>query len=96
MSDQYVTLFISDLSGNKEIKKRQQRIRTLLKAYKVSFQEVDVAQDEDELERMRELVGDEAAVAPQIANGEEYCGDYVAFETAIEKENLEEFLKLKK
>ena len=40
----------------------------------MSFQEVDVAQDEDELERMRELVGDEAAVAPQIANGEEYCG----------------------
>ena len=38
------------------------------------FDIIDVAQDSEALERMRELVGDEEALAPQIANGEEYCG----------------------
>ena len=57
-----------------QIKKRQQHIRTQLEAHKVPFDIIDVAQDSEALERMRELVGDEEALAPQIANGEEYCG----------------------
>ncbi|KAL9968613.1 hypothetical protein ACROYT_G020725 [Oculina patagonica] len=90
-----VTLFFSDISGSKEIKKRQLRIRTVLEAQKLPFDIIDVAQDDVELERMREIVGDEEALAPQIANGDEYCGDFEAFEAAIEEENLESFLKLK-
>ena len=33
-----------------------------------------MAQDQDALGRMRELVDDEQAVAPQIVNGDDYCG----------------------
>lgn len=54
-----------------------------------------MAQDDVALEKMRELVGNEEALAPQIANGDEYCGDFEAFEAAIEEETLAEFLKLK-
>lgn len=90
-----VTLFVSDISGNKETKKRQQHMRTQLEAHKVPFDVIDVAQDSDALDRMRELVGDEEALAPQIANGDEYCGGFEEFEAAIEGENLGEFLKLK-
>ena len=50
------------------------RIRTLLEAHKIPFTVIDVAQDADALEKMRQLVDDEEAVAPQIANGDEYCG----------------------
>ncbi len=57
-----------------QIKKRQLRIRTVLEAQKLPFDIIDVAQDDVELERMREIVGDEEALAPQIANGDEYCG----------------------
>ena len=49
-------------------------MRTQLEAHKVPFDVIDVAQDSDALDRMRELVGDEEALAPQIANGDEYCG----------------------
>lgn len=56
---------------------------------------IDVAQDSDALDKMRELVGDEGALAPQIANGDEYCGGFEEFEAAIEGEHLGEFLKLK-
>lgn len=57
-----------------QIKKRQQRIRTVLEAQKLPFDVIDVAQDDVALEKMRELVGNEEALAPQIANGDEYCG----------------------
>ena len=33
-----------------------------------------MAQDDVALEKMRQLVGNEEALAPQIANGDEYCG----------------------
>lgn len=70
-------------------------MRTQLEAHKVPFVVIDVAQDSDALEKMRELVGDEGALAPQIANGDEYCGGFEEFEAAIEGEHLGEFLKLK-
>lgn len=57
-----------------QIKKRQQRIRTVLEAQKLPFDVIDVAQDDVALEKMRELVGNEEALVPQIANGDEYCG----------------------
>lgn len=109
-----VTLFISGISGSKEIKKRQQHISTMLQAQKIPFEIVDVASDPAALDRMRELVTkgkpkikdpddeeeddeeeEEVILAPQIANGDEYCGGYEDFENAIEMENLKEFLKLK-
>ena len=50
------------------------RIRTVLEAKKIPFEVIDVAQDYDALERMRQVVDDEEALAPQIVNGDEYCG----------------------
>ncbi|XP_073257858.1 SH3 domain-binding glutamic acid-rich-like protein 3 [Porites lutea] len=109
-----VTLFISGISGSKEIKKRQQHISSMLQAQNIPFETVDVASDPSALDRMRELVTkgkpkikdpddeeedeeeeEEVILAPQIANGDEYCGGYEDFENAIEMENLKEFLKLK-
>ena len=57
-----------------QIKKRQQRIRAVLEGQKLPFDVIDVAQDDVALEKMRQLVGNEEAIAPQIANGDEYCG----------------------
>jgi len=67
-------VFFANLLLSTQIKKRQQRIRTVLEAQKLPFDVIDVAQDDVALEKMRELVGDEEALAPQIANGDEYCG----------------------
>lgn len=50
------------------------RIRTVLEAKKIPFEVIDVAQDQEALGRMRELVDDEEALAPQIVNGIKYCG----------------------
>jgi len=89
----YTVMFNCLISS--QVKKRQMRIRTVLEAKKIPFEVIDVAQDQDALERMRQVVDDEEALAPQIVNGDEYCGNFEEFEAAIEAENLEEFLKLK-
>ncbi|XP_068698276.1 SH3 domain-binding glutamic acid-rich-like protein 3 [Montipora foliosa] len=90
-----VTLYFSDISGNKQIKKRQMHIRSMLEAQKIPFEVVDVAQDQEALEKMRRLVDDEEALPPQIMNGDVYCGTFEEFEASIEEGTLQEFLRLK-
>jgi hypothetical protein len=44
---------------------------------------------------MREGVGNVKALPPQIANDETYCGDFDLFLAAAQKNELEDFLKMK-
>ncbi|XP_071800691.1 SH3 domain-binding glutamic acid-rich-like protein 3 [Asterias amurensis] len=90
-----ITVYVSTVSSNMEIKKHQQRITMILSSKKFEFEEVDIASSEDDKKRMREICGDEKALPPQITNGDQYCGDFAKFEEAVEEETLEEFLKLK-
>ena len=53
-------------------------ITDVLAGYKIDFETIDVSSNRDELTRMRRIVGNETALAPQIANGEEYCGVSIA------------------
>ncbi|GFN77001.1 Sh3 domain-binding glutamic acid-rich-like protein [Plakobranchus ocellatus] len=82
------------LSSNSEIRKSQQTIQDILSGSKIEFTAVDVAANRDDLNKMREVVGNPTALAPQIANGDVYCGDFEAFQEAVENKALKEFLKL--
>lgn len=93
MGDQLV-VYITTVSSNFEIKKKQQRIKNILDGKKVSYTEIDIAQNADDKNKMRELMGDETALPPQIFVGESHLGDYDAFDAAVEEERLDEFLKL--
>ncbi|KAK3747265.1 hypothetical protein QZH41_009619, partial [Actinostola sp. cb2023] len=77
------------------IKKHQQKIFLILDSMKINYNKLDVATDSDLVGKMREIIDNEKALPPQICNGDTYCGDYEAFEMAIEEESLEEFLQLK-
>ena len=46
----------------------------VLSGKKIAFIKVDVSMDSDGRDKMREIVGDETALPPQIANGDSYCG----------------------
>lgn len=74
LSHKLIKVFFANLLLSTQIKKHQQRIRTVLEAQKLPFDVIDVAQDDIALEKMRQLAGNEEALAPQIANGDEYCG----------------------
>ncbi|KAK5880255.1 hypothetical protein CesoFtcFv8_023303 [Champsocephalus esox] len=91
-----VKVFYTSVSGSTEIKKRQQKILDVLSSKKVEFEAIDISQDSKIKDEMREMANDAMALPPQICNGNEHCGNYEAFLEAVENEQLEAFLKLKK
>ena len=89
-----INYYYSSVAGNLEIKKQQERIQMVLDGKKIPYNKLDVAASEDLKNKMRQIMGDEKALPPQLANGEKYCGNFDQFEEAIECEKLTEFLKL--
>lgn len=57
-----------------QVRKQQMRIQDVLSGAKIAHKVVDVSANKDDLAKMRDIVGDSHALAPQIANGDDYCG----------------------
>ncbi|XP_060947353.1 SH3 domain-binding glutamic acid-rich-like protein 3 [Limanda limanda] len=89
-----VKVFITSVSSNLKIKKDQQKIEMTLDSLKIPYTNVDIAQNVEDKDEMRRIAGDPTALPPQICNGDTYCGDFKAFEEAVEMEELPKFLKL--
>ncbi|XP_065175254.1 SH3 domain-binding glutamic acid-rich-like protein 3 [Sycon ciliatum] len=89
-----ISYYYSSVSSNLEIKKHQQKIEMILDSKKIEYKKIDIAADPNAKDRMRELMGDAKALPPQLFNGDTYCGNFEAFEEALECESLSEFLKL--
>ena len=64
-----------------------------MQAKKIDFLVRDVAQDEDAKTLMKKLCPEGRRI-PIIVNGELFCGDFEAFEEAVEYDELHQFLKL--
>ncbi|KAM6915211.1 SH3 domain-binding glutamic acid-rich-like protein 3 [Xenentodon cancila] len=89
-----VTVFLTSVSGSLELKKKQERVVSILTSKNIPFKPVDISQNSDDKDLMRKRAGNPTALPPQICNGDVYCGDFDAFENAIEMEELEKFLGL--
>uniref|UniRef100_W8B1U5 SH3 domain-binding glutamic acid-rich protein n=1 Tax=Ceratitis capitata TaxID=7213 RepID=W8B1U5_CERCA len=99
-------VYVSGMSGNKEVKKRQQRVLMILDSKNIKYDIVDITEPgkESEKELMQTKSTSNGATVsdpdprhplpPQIFNEVEYCGDYDAFDLANEIDTLEQFLKL--
>lgn len=99
-------VYVSGMSGNKEVKKRQQRVLMILDSKNIQYDTVDITEPGKESEK--ELMQNKSTssggtvsdpeprhpLPPQIFNDAEYCGDYDAFDMANEIDTLEVFLKL--
>lgn len=90
-----VHYYYTSVTGNLETKKNQQKIEMILDAKKIEYQKFDVAADEAAKQRMRDISGNPKALPPQLCNGNQYCGDFDAFDEALESDQLYEFLKLR-
>jgi len=88
-----VTLYLSNVTYNKEVKKQQTRIEDVLQTLKIDYEKVDVA-EEGNLQKMRDTLGNQSLLAPQLANGDKLCGGYDDFELAVEDKLVKQFLKL--
>ncbi|XP_037037333.1 SH3 domain-binding glutamic acid-rich protein homolog isoform X3 [Bradysia coprophila] len=101
-----VKVYISGMSGNKEVKKRQQRVLMILDSKSIKYDIIDITEPgkETEKEMMQEksthkggTVSDpnpRHALPPQLFYDDEYCGDYDEFDLANEIDKLEVFLKM--
>jgi len=57
-----------------QLKKNQERIISVLSSKKIPFKAVDIAQNSDDKDLMRQKAGDPTALPPQLCNGDVYCG----------------------
>ncbi|XP_051264015.1 SH3 domain-binding glutamic acid-rich-like protein 3 [Dicentrarchus labrax] len=87
-------VFYTSVSSSLEIKKHQEKIFLILDGKKIQYKPVDISQNSEDKDLMRKIAGNPTALPPQICKGNVYCGDYAAFENAVEMEQLEAFLKL--
>ncbi|XP_022176866.1 SH3 domain-binding glutamic acid-rich protein homolog [Myzus persicae] len=95
-----VKVYMSGISGNKEVKKRQQRVTMILDSKSISYDLVDITEPgkEDEKAYMqtnsKTKDGSKNALPPQIFNDDVYCGDYDDFDTANELDELDKFFDI--
>ena len=89
-----IVLYISSVGSSVDMKKKQQRIQMVLEGKHIEYKVVDIATDTDGKTKMREISGEPKSLPPQIANGDQYCGDFANFDNAVEMEELASFLKL--
>jgi len=93
-----VKVYISNATIYTAAKKNQQQVLWLLSGLKIDHEVVDVGDSilEDEKEFLSEHGQpnkDGLVLTPQIFNDEELCGDYNAFQLALENEELFQFLR---
>ena len=78
----------------------QHKVTGLLGNLNILFETVDYTAKGNESDRKifqkqsKKRPGQMTALAPQIFNGDVYCGDYADFELANKNGSLQEFLKL--
>lgn len=94
-----VKVYVSGISGNKEVKKHQQRVLMILDSKNIEYVVVDITEPgkENEKEFMQQNGKANNAkypLPPQLFNEDDYCGGYEDFDLANEIDNLETFLKL--
>ncbi|KAJ8680879.1 hypothetical protein QAD02_016666 [Eretmocerus hayati] len=93
-----IKVYVSGISGNKEVKKRQQRVLMILESKNIEYQVIDITEPGREADKefmQLNSVAKESKypLPPQIFSEEDYCGDYLDFDEANEMDELEKFLK---
>lgn len=95
-----VRVYISQISANKETKKRQQRAQMILDSLEIKYELVDVTEPgrEKEREHLSSVCKKHDSLAfalpPQFFNDDTYCGDYEDFDAANDEDKVKVLLKL--
>ena len=74
-----IKVFVSSISGNKEVKKQQQHVLFVMTGHGIEFREIDIADPSNEEEKQMMLEHSTpnakgSIIPPQIFNDETYCG----------------------
>lgn len=93
-------VFIASITANPEVRKRVQRVLMLLDGLSIPFDAIDITKPGNEEQRMfmrehatkTDVKGN--PLPPQFFYNEEYLGNFVDFEEAVEDDRIAEFLRL--
>ncbi|WP_411025618.1 hypothetical protein, partial [Salmonella sp. s55004] len=88
-----IKFYYTSITSSSKLEGQQRKIEQILTARKVELEKIDIASSEEDKIKMRELIGDPKALAPQLFNGDQYCGNFEAFDDAVEGGTIDEFLK---
>ncbi|XP_062928135.1 SH3 domain-binding glutamic acid-rich-like protein 3 [Mobula hypostoma] len=89
-----IIVYYCSITAKVELEKKQKHIESVLSSKGIPYTLLDLSANAELKDEMRAKVGDPNAMAPQIFNGNQYCGDYDAFFQAVESEKIDSFLKL--
>ncbi|KAK7093907.1 SH3 domain-binding glutamic acid-rich-like protein 3 isoform X1 [Littorina saxatilis] len=89
-----IVIYVAGDTADRNLHSQQNHIETVLRAAHVQYEMIDIASDPAYKDEMRQRCGNETAVAPQVFNGDYYCGDYVSFQQAVEEERIREYLRV--
>jgi len=95
-----IKVYFSSVSGNKEIKRKQDFVISILEGKKIAFEAIDISDPtrEDDKKFMQQhgkpAGNDKVPMPPQIFSEGDYCGDYDGFHEANEINELDSFLKI--
>ncbi|XP_033635207.1 SH3 domain-binding glutamic acid-rich-like protein 3 [Asterias rubens] len=89
-----IKFYFSTITSTLEMEKNQRKIDFVLSSKGYDLEKIDIATNQEAKHKMRELLNNPKALPPQIFNDDVHCGDFDAFDAAVENETLDEFLKL--
>lgn len=89
-----IKVYYSSITPSLVIKKQQQHIQNVLETLKVEFELVDVMVGKEAKIKMCKFSNNPKAIPPQLFNEDDFCGNYEEFYSAVEKSEVEKFLKL--
>ncbi|XP_067839976.1 SH3 domain-binding glutamic acid-rich-like protein 3 [Heptranchias perlo] len=89
-----ITVYYCSITTTIGLDKNQREIINTLNGMQIPYKLLDLSADASLKDEMRAKVGDPKAMAPQIFNGDQYCGDYDAFFQAMEAKKIQQFFKV--
>lgn len=88
-----IRIYVTSISSNMKTKKNQLKITNVFDGKKIPYECIDISLSEESKLEMREKCGNDKALPPQLFKGDEYLGDFDAFDDAVETGTLSVFLR---
>ncbi|XP_037651910.1 SH3 domain-binding glutamic acid-rich-like protein 3 [Sebastes umbrosus] len=89
-----IKLYYTTVTASRTVKSQQAEMMRILESKSIQYELIDISVGVEVRDEMRNKAGKPAAVAPQLFNEDQYCGDYEMFAEAVEADSVQQFLKL--
>lgn len=90
-----IRIYWASVTGNRKIAADQARIRNLVTSLNIETQWIDITTSSEVRQEMRKECGIPDAMPPQIFKDDDYLGDMIAMEDAVEEGKVKQWFHVK-